>query len=148
LSAWNPKAPPERTPAWHTVVSAGVSDGDLELADLLDEIGRPPAFTLGILIDHLRKSQGLQSALRQDGILGELLDRKNRSRWPARMAAAGYTAIRNRGKEGDWRVNGKRQTVYTLKDATEGQRLSAAAALAAAPPTPPPAPPPLPGMSI
>jgi hypothetical protein len=126
LSAFNPKAPPERTPAWHMMVSSSISEGDMELADCLDALNRPDAITLEIMTQHL------EHAAKQSGMLEDLKDRKQYRRWPGRMAAAGYTPVRNPQAKADglYRIAGKRMTVYAKRDLSEGDRVNAAEALA------------------
>ena len=53
-----------------------------------------------------------------------LLDRKNARRIPHRLEACGYVAVRNSyAKDGQWKVDGKRQRIYakaslSLRDRT------------------------------
>lgn len=119
LSGFNPKAEPIKTAAWEMMVAASVSDGDMELADALDGIKRPNALTL----DMLRRHVGLtMSNLRED-----LHDRKKSSTWPARMAKAGYTQVRNGGsKDGYFAVGGVRMPIYVNKELGERDRGNAA----------------------
>jgi hypothetical protein len=49
LSAFNPKAPPAKTPAWHDIVSSSAAPECAELADLIDKMRGPDALTLGDL---------------------------------------------------------------------------------------------------
>jgi len=122
ISNFNPKAPPERTQAWHAMVGASVSDGDMELADALDALGRPKAITLDQLIRHCEVSS------KASGLLEDLRDRRMQTRWPARLAGAGYTPVRNPAASGDglYRIAGKRMKVYVQRELSEGARLDAA----------------------
>ena len=49
LSGFSPKAPPERTRAFQTIVQANHAPEDAELADLLDLAGNPVAVCLETL---------------------------------------------------------------------------------------------------
>jgi hypothetical protein len=126
LSTFDPKARPERTPAWHAMVSASTSDGDLELADALDGLGRPAALTLDTLRAHVERVAA-QSSLAEDF----RNQAKNAARWPGRMSRAGYTEIRNVGAaDGFYRIAGKRAKVFALRELPEGARQTAAEQLA------------------
>ena len=46
ISAFDPKAPPPKTPAFWDIVDANRAPEDAELADVLDEMGNPDAVTL------------------------------------------------------------------------------------------------------
>jgi hypothetical protein len=50
LSAFNPKAPPPKTPAFWDIVDANRAPEDAELADILDRLGNPAAVTLAKVI--------------------------------------------------------------------------------------------------
>ena len=117
ISAFNPKAPPPRTPAFLDIVAANCAPEDAEIADALDALGNPQAVT----IDQI-KSWG-------SGSLVEWLDDK-RTKWqvPHRLEAAGYVAVRNPSDktEGRWKVRGKRHTIYARKDIAERDRYVAA----------------------
>ena len=46
LAAFDPKAPPPKTPAFWDIVDANRAPEDAELADILDKLERPAATTL------------------------------------------------------------------------------------------------------
>ena len=46
ISAFDPKAPPPKTPAFWDIVDANRAPEDAELADILDKLGKPDATTL------------------------------------------------------------------------------------------------------
>jgi hypothetical protein len=46
LTAFNPKAPPPKTEAFHEIVNASRTPEDAELADALDELGWPNVVTI------------------------------------------------------------------------------------------------------
>ncbi len=120
LSDFDPKAPPPKTAAFWRVVDAGRAPEDSELADVLDQLGNPPAVTVGTL-----------SVYAGDKFREWLQDRRNARQIPHRMEDAGYIAIRNDGaKDGQWVVSGKRQTVYARCELPIRDRLAAASALA------------------
>jgi hypothetical protein len=128
LDDFNPKAVPPRTPAFWAIVDAGGAPEDAELADALealrskeekerDDIG-PPAVTLDDVIDAVPLG---------NAAFGEWLrDRKNRRIIPHRFEQCGYVAVRNEGaKDGRWKVDGQRKTVYARKDLTPAKQMAA-----------------------
>jgi hypothetical protein len=120
LSGFNSKAPPLKTPAFWDLVDAGRAPEDGELADLIDLLGNPPAFTLG---DLMERAGG--TAIRD-----WLDERKNRRQIPHRLEGCGYTAIRNDcATDGLWKIKGSRQTVYAAKELSNHERLNAASEL-------------------
>jgi hypothetical protein len=121
VSKFNPKAPPPKTEAWRIMVAASVSDGDLELADALDAMGRPKVITL----DSLRASITLGM---HKGLAEDLDDRKTRARWTGRLSTAGYTPCHNvAARDGCFLVAGNRVKLYVQRDLSEGERQTAAA---------------------
>jgi Family of unknown function (DUF5906) len=117
LSAFNAKAPPPRTLAFWEIVDASRAPEDAELADVIDEMGRPKIVTLNQLAS--RASAHFADWLR---------DRKNSRSVPHRLETSGYVAVRNeRAKDGLWKVGGKRQVIYgdaslPLRDRIEAAR--------------------------
>jgi hypothetical protein len=102
LSAFNPKAPPPKTPAFWAIADASRSPEDAELADILDDLGRLDVVTLAQLI-------GKATGEFQDW----LMDRRNRRATPYRMERNGYAPVRNPdAADGLWKVRGRRQVVY------------------------------------
>ena len=116
LSTFDPKAPPPKTPAFWSIVDANRSPEEAEFADLLDDLGNPPALTLG-------RIQG-----RADGDFGDWIkDRKNRRAIPHRMERCGYVPVRNPDAEdGLWKVGGKRQAIYATASLDLADHLRAA----------------------
>ena len=56
-----------------------------------------------------------------------LLDRKNARRIPHRLEACGYVAVRDDGaKDGQWKVDGKRQAIYAKDSLPLRERIAAA----------------------
>src|SRR5262249_12125011 len=72
ISKFNPKAPPPKTPAFWDIVDAGRAPEEGELADVLDEMGRPSTVTLSEI-----------RAAAVGEFLDWLQDRKNRRVIPA-----------------------------------------------------------------
>jgi hypothetical protein len=131
LSAFDAKAPPERTAAFWRMADGGTAPEVSELADVLDrlsvETGRgkpcpPPAVTLDMV---------LQTASMTTGDLHDWMkDRKNRRAIPHRFDSCDYVPVRNNSAgDGLWVIADKRQVVYGRKDDTPSERLAAAGAL-------------------
>ena len=119
LKNFNPKAPPPKTPAFWAVVDANRAPEDAELADVLDDLGRPDAVTLAMLLGKAK------------GEIAEWLDdRKNRRAIPHRLEQCGYVPVRNdAADDGLFKISGRRQRVYAADRLPNRDRLRAAAAL-------------------
>jgi Family of unknown function (DUF5906) len=118
LSKFDPKAPPPKTPAFWDIADAGRASEDAEIADVLDELGRPDAVTL----TQIREKAGL-------GLTEWLSDRKNRRAIPFRLEACGYISVRNPdADDGRWRIGKVRQVVYAKVTLTPTERFRAATA--------------------
>jgi hypothetical protein len=91
------------------------------LADVLDELNNPKVVTL------------LQLANRATGEFADYLrDRRNSRSIPRRLEECGYVRVEQpHAKDGQWKVNGKRQAIYARADLPLNERYSAAAQLAA-----------------
>jgi len=134
LNAFNAKAPPPKTTAWHMVVAAGVAPESGDLADVIEDLGKPDALTLQMV---KARTPG-DSQLR---LLFE--DAKFRRAIPKRLAECGYVAISNpdAGESGGrWRVAGGKTTIYARQELTEDGRLAAARLLSASAGVPQPIP--------
>jgi hypothetical protein len=117
LTGFDPKAPPPKTAAFWDTVDANRSPEDAELADVLDGINNPPALTLSWLVQYA------------DETFREwLLERRNRRQVPHRLETAGYVPVRNDADthDGQWKVAGKRQTIYARKELCQRDRIAAA----------------------
>jgi hypothetical protein len=57
-----------------------------------------------------------------------LLERRNRRQIPHRLETAGYVPVRNDADthDGQWKVAGKRQTIYARKELCQRDRIAAA----------------------
>jgi Family of unknown function (DUF5906) len=102
ISAFDPKAPPPKTPAFWDIVDANRAPEDAELADVLDRLGNPDAASLSQIIGRAG-----------DDFANWLKDRKNRRIIPHRLEACGYVPVRNdAASDGLWKVLGRRQVIY------------------------------------
>ena len=120
ITAFDPKAPPPKTPAFWDIVDAGRAPEDAELADVLDRLGNPDATTI---IRITNEATG--------GFLGWIGDRKNRRVIPHRLERCGYVPVRNdAATDGLWKIGGSRQAVYAKTSLSVRDRICAAARLA------------------
>ena len=102
ISAFDPKAPPPKTPAFWDVVNASNPPEDAGLADAIDALGNPDVLTLKQLI-----------AAAAGETAEWLMERKNRRALPHRLERCGYVSVRNLdAKDGYWSMKGERQAVY------------------------------------
>jgi len=119
LSAFDPKAPPEKTPAFWEIVDASRAPEDTELADALYKLSEPAAVT----------AEMIKSVADYD-FVQYLSDRRNNRKIPHRFEEAGYVAVRNPGaKDGRWVMDGSKITIYALKQYAERERIDAATKL-------------------
>jgi hypothetical protein len=117
LSAFDPKAPPPKTPAFWDIVDANRAPEDSELADALDELGNLDATTLAEVARYTT------DASFQDWIK----DRKNRRAMPYRFEQCGYSPVRNdAADDGLWKIGGRRQVVYAKSSLSVADRIRAA----------------------
>lgn len=121
LSSFDAKAPPPKTAAWHDIVAANRAPEDAEMADAIEALGNPQALTISKL------ASTTSSASFRDF----LTDRRNARQIPHRLEAAGYVAVRNPAdvRDGQWKINGKRQMVYARKELAIRERIAAATSL-------------------
>jgi hypothetical protein len=102
IAEFDPKAPPPKTPAFWAIVDAGRSPEDAELADVIDRMGAPEAFTLTKITNQA-----------EGDFADWIRDRKNRRVIPHRLEQCGYIPVRNNAAtDGLWKIGGKRQAVY------------------------------------
>jgi hypothetical protein len=132
LTGFDPKAPPPKTAAFYDIVDANRAPEDSELADALDLLNDSrerngkaipaPAITL----------QDIITWAATDSFREWLQDRRNRRQIPHRLEAVGYVPVRNDAdkRDGQWKVGGKRQTIYGRRDLSIRDRHIAAADLA------------------
>jgi hypothetical protein len=134
LAGFDPKAPPEKTPAFWRLVDGAQAPEVPALRDTLDGLGErlaggsvvlPTVVTLETIIEACSSDP--------DGLYSWFKERANRRVIPHRMETCGYVPVRNTGADdGLWKIEGKRRVVYGLMTATPAERTAAAAALAAA----------------
>jgi hypothetical protein len=119
ISAFDPKAPPPKTPAFWAIVDASRAPEDDQLADALDSLNNPAATTLEQI-----------SRYADAGLCIWLRDRKNSRQIPHRMETVGYVAVRNPADKSDgrWKVGSKRQVIYARAELSTADRLRAAEA--------------------
>jgi hypothetical protein len=125
ISDFNVKAPPPKTPVFWEIVSTNQAPEDSEMADLIDHLGNPNALTLGDIIKTAVDNCDHNFA-------AWLSDRKNRRAIPHRMDKVGYVSVRNEAdkRDGQWKIHGKRQTVYAKSELSFHERCRAASRLA------------------
>jgi hypothetical protein len=102
ISAFDPKAPPPKTPAFWAIVSASTAPEDAGLADAIDALGNPDVLTVKQL-----------TAVAMGESAEWLTDRRNRRALPHRLERCGYVSVRNpNAGDGLWKIKGARQAVY------------------------------------
>jgi hypothetical protein len=126
IREFNPKAPPPKTAAFWATADNYRPAEESELTDVIDLMGRPNAFTLSTLI----YTAETQSGGCNGGFIDWLRDRKNIKAIPHRLENCGYIKARNPdAKDGDWRIGGRRQTVYAQKSLSLRDQIAAAQGL-------------------
>jgi Family of unknown function (DUF5906) len=118
ISDFDPKAPPPKTPAFWNIVNASTPPEDAELMDVIDALGNPDALTLPHLI---AKATGKTADL--------LMDHKSRRAIPHRLERCGYVSVRGPSDD-QWKIGGKRHTVYAKQTLSPQEREQAAKKLA------------------
>lgn len=120
LSAFDPKAPPPKTPAFWAIVQAGEAPESGELRDVIDELGKPAALTVADLVR-------AATDLKLFDLAGELKDRKTRRAMPHKLERVGYVPVRNPdADDGLFKSAGKRQAVYAVKKLAVADQIKAA----------------------
>jgi hypothetical protein len=134
LTGFDPKAPPEKTPAFWRLVDGAQAPEIPALRDALDKLGT----RLGDGSVALRAAVTIEDIINTcasdvDPWLYEWLKvRTNVRTIPHRMETCGYVPLRNPGRsDGLWVVDGKRKTVFVLLSDDKETRLAAANALIA-----------------
>jgi primase-like protein/DNA primase RepB-like protein/uncharacterized protein DUF5906 len=123
LADFSATAPPPQTDAFWAMVHAGRTSEDIELADVIDALGNPPALYLGAI------------QARADSVAPSLADylrnqQQSSRRMPFRLEKAGYLSINSDRKDGCWWWNSKRHVVYAHRSLSLTDRKAAAQALA------------------
>jgi hypothetical protein len=136
ISDFDPKAPPLKTAAFWAIVDANRSPEESELADAIDLLGRKQYDQEGNIllgtdgepvIDRPKIVTLSQiSMVAAVGTKQWLDDRKSQRIIPHRMEECGYEPVRNdAAKDGLWKIGGKRQAVYGLRDLSIRERIEA-----------------------
>ena len=114
VSQFKPGARPKQTAAFFEIIDAAVAPEDDVLADALDELRRPDAVTLAMLLTTT--------------IAGDLKWMESSARAiPHRMERCGYVVAKNpNDKRGKWSINGRGLKVYASADLTPVARQLAA----------------------
>src|SRR5262245_27700413 len=122
ISKFNVKNPPTKTEAFWAIVDANRHPEDSELADVLDQLGNPDAVTLARIAN-----------MATGDFAAVILDRKNRRAMPHRLERCGYQQCRSpNAEDGLWRINGRRQAVYTRIELSPKDQFTAASRLVGA----------------
>lgn len=119
LSTFDAKAPPDKTPAFHDIVSANAAPENAEMADALDLLGWPNAITIAAVLYAAEEgAPALADFLRNRG---------NKRQIPHRLEECGYVPVRNtQANDGLWKVGGKRTAIYAKKELAPADRAEAA----------------------
>lgn len=120
LTGFNPKAPPQQTDAFFSIVYANRAPQDAPLCDALEKLGWPDALTL----DHIRDAA---NSLQMHEFLEWLDGNRNGRIVGHRLSDAGYQQVPNpNNKQGYWRYRGARRVVYAKSALTGPERVEAA----------------------
>ena len=123
LAQFDPYAAPKKTEAFWSIVNAHRPHEESSLADALDKLGRPLAITLDSVLDVLGGDDDIK--LRE-----WFRDPRNNKAVLYRFEGCGYLPHRNKAaKDNQWRIHGKRQTVYVQKELDVAAREAAVEAL-------------------
>lgn len=115
LSEFDPKAEPNKTEAWWSMVDMGVSPEKEKLVELLDKMGNPDVVTIKGLL-------ATASLYFHDF----LWNTKNTRQHKRLLSEVGYMRFLNDGaKDRLWRVEGKRQAVYVKRSLSHEDRIAA-----------------------
>jgi hypothetical protein len=129
LKDFNPKAPPLKTSAWWDIVMASDAPEESEFADALDRLRNPAVVSLaqiiGVAPGRFKDADGVERVER-GSFLDWLKDRKNCRAIPHRLEKGGYVMARNPdAKDGRWKVNSTRVTIYARANLSPRDRLMA-----------------------
>jgi hypothetical protein len=116
LSNFDPKAEPRKTDAFDYMVAASRGAAYSELADAIDKLVNPQVLTIDELMVVAPNLEWLRDATKR-GVTGH------------RISDCSYVAIKNpTAKDGLWKINGRRQTIYVHSDVPPDQRVNVATA--------------------
>lgn len=111
ISSFNPKAPPPKTPAFREIVASGVASEEVELADLIERMGKPDmgnpdvrATPDALTITQLSEAAACHSDMME--LSDWISDRANRKAIPHRLEQVGYVRVANPNnlKQGVWNI--------------------------------------------
>ncbi|MFN0305383.1 MAG: primase-helicase family protein [Burkholderiales bacterium] len=124
LSAFDPKAPPPKTPGFWKMVASSEAPELADLRAVIESMNRPHAFTLEEL-----RTCALTLGLNE--LATELTEKKSRRATPSKLEPVGYVPVRNQvSEDGLFAVQGKRQAVYALRSLPLADQVRAAKAKA------------------
>lgn len=116
LEDFDAKAPPAKTAAFWDIVAANQAPEDAELADALEKLEWPAAVTKSMIAEQADFE-----------LQGWLRERRNSRSLPHRLEKYGYVAVRNEAAEdGQFKVAGKRCTIYARKQLPPREQIIAA----------------------
>jgi hypothetical protein len=119
FSQFDPHAPPPKTAAFWAIVDANKAPEEAELADILDVMGWPAAFSLKELQDNADNTNA--------NMADWLRDLRHRRIIPHRLEKCGYVPVRNEAaSDGLWKIFGKRQAIYAKDELSLRDRIQAA----------------------
>jgi Bifunctional DNA primase/polymerase, N-terminal/Primase C terminal 2 (PriCT-2)/Family of unknown function (DUF5906) len=120
IRIFNPKAPPEKTDSFWEMVHANDAPEDMELADVIEHMGKPTALTIG----EIKAQAGFGSEFDS-----WLTDRRTRRVIPHRLEKCGYVSVRNPDAEsGMWKVKGNTTPIYARRELSPRDQIEAARA--------------------
>lgn len=126
VSAFNPKAEPEKTEAFWTIVQSNISVEDSEMADTLDALAWPDERPAALTIDML----AAQASGTAPELCKFLSDKSKGKSINHRLAKFGYTTVRNTAaKDGYWQIGGKagnrRRIIYAVGSDRDAREIAA-----------------------
>lgn len=133
LSAFDPFAPPPKTAAWETIVSASAEPQDAELLDALDHMGDDYIFDgVPSLPDAVTIPQVAAQArhMGKRDIAALFSDTAKRRPAAHRLDAIGFVSVANPNiSTGHWKMNGSRMTCYARAALSPAERIAAVFAM-------------------
>ena len=117
LSRFNPKAPPPKTAAFHTLVHTNAAPEDDILVDIVT------AASTDVLTRTLLYATALAAKLPDLTELEELMAKQNHKRFRHRLVRLGYEVVPNPdAKDSRWKVGDRNEAVYVSMRLTPGER--------------------------
>ena len=119
LSRFNPKAPPHRTQAFYEMVNAMRSEKESEMADVIDDLGRPTALVISQIIARA-------STFGRYAFAEWLKDGKNARQTAILLEDSGYRRLSNlHENKGRWVIGTQRTSVYVRKNLADREGYAA-----------------------